>query len=129
MREGVTFHDGTPFNAEAMVFSLQRFMQNGGKPAFLLGDVISKVEASGEYELKISLQKPFAALTALLAFPGACAVSPQAYKIGAGQFSPNILVGTGKYKLGQFKSDSINFAKILRTLMYYIQRNTDSRLF
>ena len=108
VREGVTFHDGTAFNAEAMAFSLQRFMQNGGKPAFLLADIIDTVEASGEYELKISLKQPFAAFPALLAFPGACAVSPQAYKIGAGSFAPNILVGTGKYKLAQFKSDSIN---------------------
>ena len=108
VREGVMFHDGTAFDAEAMAFSLQRFMKNGGKPAFLLGDAIAKVETTGEYELKITLKQPFAAFPALLAFPGACAVSPQAYKIGAGQFNPNILVGTGKYKLGQFKSDSIS---------------------
>ncbi|WP_319420459.1 ABC transporter substrate-binding protein [Pleurocapsa sp. FMAR1] len=108
LRQGVIFHDGAKFNAEAMVFSLQRFIENGGKPAFLLGDVISKVEATGEYELKISLKQPFAAFPALLAFPGACAVSPQAYKIGAGEFNPNIMIGTGKYKLGQFKSDSIS---------------------
>ncbi|MGL5939327.1 MAG: ABC transporter substrate-binding protein [Waterburya sp.] len=110
VRQGVVFHDGAAFNAEAMVFSLQRFIQNGGKPAFLLADVIDKVEATGEYELKITLKQPFAAFPALLAFPGACAVSPQAYKIGAGAFNPNILVGTGKYKLAQFKSDSINLS-------------------
>ena len=108
VREGVTFHDGTAFNAEAMAFSLQRFIENGGKPAFLLGDAIASIEATGEYELKITLKQPFAAFPALLAFPGTCAVSPKAYKIGAGQFNPNILVGTGKYKLGQFKSDSIS---------------------
>jgi len=108
VREGVTFHDGAPFNAEAMAFSLQRFIENGGKPAFLLGDAIAKVEATEEYELKISLKQPFAAFPALLAFPGACAVSPQAYKIGQGNFNPNILVGTGRYKLSQFKSDSIS---------------------
>lgn len=108
VREGVTFHDGTVFNAEAMVFSLQRFIENGGKPAFLLGDAIAAIEATGEYELQITLKQPFAAFPALLAFPGACAVSPKAYKIGAGEFNPNILVGTGKYKLGQFKSDSIS---------------------
>ena len=108
LREGVSFHDGTPFNGEAMAFSLQRFMENGGKPAFLLGDVIDKIEASAEYELKISLKQPFAAFPALLAFPGAAAVSPQAYKIGKGEFKPNILIGTGKYKLAQFKSDSIS---------------------
>ena len=108
VRQGVTFHDGTSFNAKAMAFSLQRFIENGGKPAFLLGDAIAEVEATGEYELKITLKQPFAAFPALLAFPGACAVSPQAYKIGAGEFKPNILIGTGRYKLGQFKSDSIS---------------------
>ena len=108
VRQGVVFHDGTPFNAEAMTFSLQRFIENGGKPAFLLGNVVSKVEANGEYELKITLTKPFAAFPALLAFPGACALSPQAYKIGAGEFNPNTLIGTGKYKLTQFNSDAIS---------------------
>ena len=107
LREGVTFHDGTGFNAKAMEFSLRRFIENGGKPAFLLGDIIESVEATGEYELKITLKQPFAALPALLAFPGASAVSPQVYKIGAGEFNPNNLVGTGKYRLASFKSDSI----------------------
>ncbi|MEM7761200.1 MAG: ABC transporter substrate-binding protein, partial [Cyanobacteria bacterium P01_A01_bin.40] len=76
--------------------------------SFLLGDVIEQVEATGEYQLEITLKQPFAAFPALLAFPGACAVSPEAYKIGAGEFSPNTLVGTGKYRLNQFKSDSIS---------------------
>ncbi len=108
LRHGVSFHDGTAFNAEAMEFSLKRFIENGGKPSFLLGDVIETVEATGEYELKITLKQPFAAFPALLAFPGACAVSPEAYKIGEGEFSPSTLVGTGKYQLNQFKSDSIS---------------------
>ena len=108
VREGVTFHDGTVFNAEAMEFSLRRFIENGGKPAFLLGDVIETVEAIGEYQLQITVKQPFAAFPALLAFPGACAVSPQAYQIGDGAFNPNNLVGTGRYRLSQFKSDSIS---------------------
>ena len=108
LRQGVTFHDGTPFNAEAMAFSLQRFIKNGGKPSFLLGDVVDKVEATGEYDLTITLKQPFSAFPALLAFPGTAAVSPQIYNIGAGEFSPNQLVGTGKYKLAQFNSDSIS---------------------
>ncbi|MGV2829180.1 ABC transporter substrate-binding protein [Myxosarcina sp. GI1(2024)] len=108
LRQGVTFHDGTAFNAEAMAFSLDRFITNGGKPAFLLGDVVKNIEAVGEYELQITLKQPFAAFPALLAFPGACAVSPQAYKIGAGEFNPNILVGTGRYQLADFSSDGIS---------------------
>ncbi|GAB4224610.1 MAG: ABC transporter substrate-binding protein [Stanieria sp.] len=108
LRQGVKFQDGTPFDAKAMEFSLKRFIANGGKPAFLLADVVEGVAATGENELTIKLKQPFAAFPALLAFPGACAVSPQAYKIGAGEFLPNQLIGTGKYKLAQFNSDSIS---------------------
>ena len=107
LRNGVKFQDGTPFNAEAMEFSLNRFIANGGKPAFLLGDVVQEIKATEEYELTITLKQPFSAFPALLAFPGACAVSPQAYKIGAGEFNPNTLIGTGKYTLTKFGSDAI----------------------
>ncbi|MDX2100337.1 MAG: ABC transporter substrate-binding protein [Leptolyngbyaceae cyanobacterium bins.59] len=107
LREGVVFHDGTPFNAEAMAFSLRRFMENKGQPSFLLGDAIASVQASGPYELTIKLKKPFAAFPALLAFTGTCAVSPKAYEIGAGKFKPEQFVGTGPYKLTQYGSDSL----------------------
>lgn len=107
IREGVTFHDGTALNAEAMAFSLERFMTNGGKPSFLLADTIETVEATGDYELKITLKEPFSAFPALLAFPGACAVSPEAYEIGEGKFTPDNLIGTGPYRLTKFASDSL----------------------
>ena len=107
LREGVMFHDGTVFNAEAMQFSLERFIANGGKPSFLLADIIENIEATGEYELTISLKQPFAAFPSLLAFSGACAVSPEAYQIGAGEFLPNTFVGTGRYELTEFTSDTV----------------------
>lgn len=107
LREDVLFHDGETFNAEAMKFSLDRFMQNQGKPSFLLGDIIGTVEVTGEYQLTITLQRPFAAFPALLAFAGASAVSPAAYEIGSGNFAPNTLVGTGPYTLAEFNSDTI----------------------
>ncbi|MGK7926926.1 MAG: ABC transporter substrate-binding protein, partial [Spirulina sp.] len=107
LRDDVTFHDGTAFNAEAMKFSLDRFIQNGGKPSSLLGDIIDAIEALDETTLTIKLQKPFAAFPALLAFSGACAVSPEAYEIGEGQFTPNQLIGSGPYTLAEFTSDTI----------------------
>ena len=107
VRQGVVFHDGTAFNAKAMAFSLQRFIENGGQPAFLLADTVDSVEATGDYEVTIRLKKPFAAFPALLAFPGTCAVSPKAYELGSGKFKPAAFVGTGPYKLGQYASDSL----------------------
>ncbi|NDJ23904.1 peptide ABC transporter substrate-binding protein [Nostoc sp. B(2019)] len=109
LRKEVVFHDGTPFNAKAMEFSIQRFIENKGKPSFLLADTVDSVKATGESELTIKLKKPFAAFPSLLAFSGVCAVSPKAYEIGAGKFKPNIFVGTGPYKLAQYGTDSLRF--------------------
>jgi peptide/nickel transport system substrate-binding protein len=75
----------------------------------LLGDIVDSVKTTSEYELTIRLKKPFAAFPSLLAFPGLCALSPKAYELGAGKFKPNIFVGTGPYKLGQYGTDSIRF--------------------
>lgn len=107
LRQGVVFHDGSAFNAEAMAFSLRRFMANGGQPSFLLAEPIANVAATAEYELTITLKQPFAALPSLLTFFGACAVSPRAYEIGPGKFQPQAFVGTGPYKLAQYGSDSV----------------------
>lgn len=107
LREDVVFHDGTPFNAEAMAFSLERFMQNGGRPAFLLADRIASVEATGDYELTITLNSPFAAFTALMTFWGVTPVPSDAYEIAEGSFVPDSFIGTGPYKLAAFNSDSI----------------------
>lgn len=107
LREDVVFHDGTPFTAEAMKFSLDRFMQNGGRPAFLLSDRIESVEATGDYELTVILKAPFAAFTSLMTFWGVTPVPPEMYEIGEGSFIPDNFVGTGPYKLASFTSDSI----------------------
>jgi peptide/nickel transport system substrate-binding protein len=107
LREGVVFHDGTPFDAEAMVFSLERFMQNGGRPAFLLSERIASVEATGDYEITLTLNSPFSAFTALLTFWGVTPVPSDTYEIAEGSFIPDNFIGTGPYKLAAFNSDSI----------------------
>ena len=105
--DDVVFHDGTPFDAAAMVFSLDRFMQNAGRPAFLLADRIASVEATGDYEMTVTLNSPFAAFTALMTFWGVTPVPPDAYEIAEGSFVPDSFIGTGPYKLAAFNSDSV----------------------
>ena len=107
LREGVVFHDGTPFNAAAMVFSLQRFMDNQGTPAYLLSNIVEKVEATGDYELTLHLKYPFAAFPSVLAFTGLCAISPTAYGTNPKEFQPSTFVGTGAYQLTEFGADVI----------------------
>ncbi|MEO0854412.1 MAG: ABC transporter substrate-binding protein, partial [Cyanobacteria bacterium J06648_11] len=102
LREGVKFHDGTDFNAEAMAFSLRRLIENGGKPSFLMADIVDSIEATNDYELTVKLKYPFGGFPAMLAFPGACAVSPAAYTIGQGEFEPEKVVTTGPYRLTRY---------------------------
>lgn len=107
LRQDVTLHDGTPFTAEVMAFSIERFMENGGRPAYLLSEKIQSVEATGDYELTLTLSAPFAAFPALLSFSGITPVSPASYEIGSGKFNPDSFVGSGPYKLASFASDAI----------------------
>lgn len=107
LREDVVFHDGSPFDAEAMAFSIQRFMANGGRPAFLLSEKIETVEATGDYELTIKLKSPFSAFTALLTFWGVTPVPESSYDIAEGSFVPDRFIGTGPYKLASFSGDVI----------------------
>jgi peptide/nickel transport system substrate-binding protein len=106
LRQGVVFHDGNPFNAEAMAFSLNRLQTNKGSAPVSLSEAKS-IKATGPYELTIVLEKPFTAFPAVLTFTGACAVSPKAYEIKENSFQPKEFVGTGPYKLTKFGTDLI----------------------
>ncbi len=110
LRSGVKFHDGQPFNAAAMKFSLDRFIQNKGNPSSLLDKFVAKIETNGANELTIVLKSPFAGFPTVLTFPGLCAVSPKAYEIGERKFHPETFVGTGPYKLTQYGTDNLKIS-------------------
>jgi len=107
LRTGVTLHDGTAFTAEVMKFSIDRFMQNGGQPAFLLSDVVESVQASGASELTVQLKYPFAAFPSLLTFWGVTPIPPQSYETGEGKFKPTSFVGSGPYQLASLSGDAV----------------------
>lgn len=107
LRQGVYFHDGTPFNAAAMAFSLERFMNSGGQPASLLAGRVKEIRAIAEDLLEIHLKEPFVAFPHLLAFSGLCAVSPTAYGAAGDRFLPTQFVGTGPYRLAAYAIDGV----------------------
>jgi peptide/nickel transport system substrate-binding protein len=105
IRKGVKFHDRTNFNADAMAYSLKRFMQSGGAPAYILKDAIAVVWASSPTELVIKLKRPLQFFPRLLAYTGAAAISPKVYRQRSPKdpkFYPNKVVGTGAYQLVQY---------------------------
>ena len=107
LRDDVTLHDGTPFTAEVMAFSINRFIQNQGGPANLLGSKVATAEATGDYELTIKLKEPTAAFPAILTFSGITPVSPTQYEIGSNNFKPDMFIGSGPYKLDSYSSSVI----------------------
>lgn len=98
LRRGVLFHDGTRFDATAMVFSLERFRALG-KMGYLLDDRIAAVRASGPYELELQLKRPYSALAALLSSINLTPLSPRAYRQYQGRALAERFVGTGPYRL------------------------------
>ncbi len=101
LRKQILFHDGTPFNAESMVFSIKRFMRIGTLN-YVLGDKISSVEAVDKHLLKFNLKRPSTSLNGLLTSISLTPVSPTAYKGFESNFLNNKFVGTGPYKLKSF---------------------------
>ena len=95
LRSGVTFHDGTPFNAAAVKFNIER-AQSDKSAAKAQMVAITKVETISDTELKLTLNKPNAAILTLLGDRGGAIVSPAA----AQKFGDNLgrnPVGTGKF--------------------------------
>ena len=99
LHQGVTFHDGEPFNADAVVRAFDRVLAEGStlRRANYFGAVLDHVEAVDEFTVKFVASKPFAAMVATLAHPAGGIPSPTAAE-AAGEDFGNQPVGTGPYR-------------------------------
>lgn len=104
LREGVSFHDGTPFNAEAVKYNLDRFMAKGdfeGEDpavfAFLLGRVTA-VEVVDEYTVEILLSDVFAPIASHLSHSFIGMHSPASLEALGADENVEAPVGTGPFK-------------------------------
>ena len=79
LNEGIQFHDGTPFNAEAAAFVFNEALAKKFLYVSLL-EGLEKVTADSEYQLSFHLTTPSAALIPNLAYRTMCIFSPTAYK-------------------------------------------------
>ena len=103
LRQDVLFHDGTPFNAAAMAFSLRRFLAIGTL-SYVVGDRIKAVETPSAYELRLQLTRPSSSLENLLTSTNLTPVSPTAYRDYQDRFLNDNFVGTGPYRLASFQA-------------------------
>lgn len=113
LRTDVKFHDGTPFNAQAVKASIERALAPETKSpiAGALFGPVSSVQVEGQSAVIIRLKEPFAPFLDNLTDPRAMIVSPQAVRELGDRFGRSP-VGTGAFKFQEWRSaDRIIFAR------------------
>lgn len=118
LRKGVKFHDGTPFNAEAVLFSLNRqhdeehpFHDVSGSYVYWvatgLAEIVDKISKIDEYTVQISLKTAYSPFIYTIAITPFSIVSPSAVKEWGDEYFNNP-VGTGPFKFSRWdKKDKI----------------------
>jgi len=114
LKENISFHDGTIFNAKAMMFSLNRFMKIGTLN-YLLNDKIEDIQVKEEFLLRIKLKKPSSSIKSLLTSVNLTPISPSSYSNYKDKFNNKSFVGTGPYFLESFDSNQ----QIIKPFMNY----------
>lgn len=115
LRKGVKFHDGTPFNADAVVFNFERWMNKdnpyhqgefeyygymfGGYPG-----IIKSVKAKDDYTVVFTLEKPQATFLSNLAMDCFAISSPAAIKKWKADYFKHP-VGTGPFVFKEWVKD------------------------
>lgn len=153
LQEGVTFHDGEPFNAEAAKMNLERLLDpDVAAPTSYLLDMVTEVNAIDEYTLQIKTEYAFGGLLAHLAHPSGGMISPKVIEAdyeamsngeAAGSAVNANPVGTGYFKFeewntgtsiklvkndnywdGEAKLDSVTFKVVPEDLTRIAELNT-----
>ncbi len=99
LREDVVFHDGTPFNADAVKINLDRFIP-GARFKFLLSKVVD-VEVVDDYTIKLYTEEAFAPMIAHLTHGFIGMISPASIE-AAGEELINEPIGTGPFVFAEW---------------------------
>lgn len=105
LREGVTFHDGTPFDAEAVKANLDAAPDRGGQVTSQLS-VVTGVEVVDDHQVRLSLSRPAADILAVLASEAGMMISPEA--LGSEDLGSNP-VGTGPFTVAKNNQTGVVF--------------------
>lgn len=109
LREGVEFHDGTPFDAEAVKFTFDRIVdpEMAAQTAVSLIGPYERTEILGDHEVTVVFSQPFAPFLDSASAPNLGIISPSAYEAaGEDAWGMEALVGTGPFEFVSYTPDS-----------------------
>ena len=118
LRQGITFQDGTPFNAQAVKWNLDRILDPATN-ATPRADIssIATVQAASATEVILTLSEPSAPLLTNFGDRGGMIVSPPAFeRLGRDRFAREP-VGTSQFSIKEWVSDS--FIHLERNQAYW----------
>ncbi|MBY6053491.1 glutathione ABC transporter substrate-binding protein [Cytobacillus firmus] len=96
LRQGVTFHDGEPFNAEAVKTSFERIMKDESLRLNSRGfNLITSIDVMDEFQIKVTLKEPYAGM--LTRFVSSKILSPKLINDSSSDIGKTP-VGTGPFK-------------------------------
>jgi len=99
LQEGVTFHDGTPFDAEAVKFNLDRVRSDESNISDLSS--VESVEVVDTHTVKMNLKQPDSSIILALSDRSGMMVSPTAVEKFGADYAQNP-VGAGPYKMAKW---------------------------
>jgi peptide/nickel transport system substrate-binding protein len=113
LRQGVKFHDGTDFNADAVKFNIERSLTDKKSSRVAEVGFIQTVEVMDPYTVKFNLKAPFAPLLANLVDRAGMMLSPKAIQAGGEDFTRKPMgAGTGAFTFVEWvKDDHITLAR------------------
>jgi peptide/nickel transport system substrate-binding protein len=107
LRQDVVFHDGTPFNAEAVKYTFDRIInpETRAQTAFSLLGPYAESEVVDEYTVTVRFNSPFAPFLNSLSSPYLSISSPTAIQ-NTPDYGLTTVVGTGPFKLESYVPNS-----------------------
>jgi len=100
VREGIKFHDGADFNAEAAKWNLIKAREHHGRLK-----VISSVDLIDDYQILLKMENYDNTFLPNLAFSSGFVLSPRAYETYGEEYCMVHPVGTGPFKFVSYEPD------------------------
>ena len=99
LRKDATFSDGTPVNAEAVTWSINRYLEKKGTHTQVWMVSVEDMEATDDSTVKFTLKQPWREFPALFTSGPGMVVAPSS--MASGEFAP---IGAGPFTLEKFAS-------------------------